>query len=251
MRPLPDSISPSPSCSISGARRTLLSLAAVLPLLFSACGNSTGNEPQPLDAILVEDVPADPTVVLPDAPPATTGRFTLYSLRENRIVLPSSEADPVIRARDSISTAWDLGFRGTSIIVNGGVSGPGVGAAQVLAEAFDQVTKAPADGYAADGENECPGVETPAGTFPGAPLAICNGSGNGWYVYTPQTNLVTPIAGRTLVVRTAEDGSYAKVRILSYYKGRPEDPDPFEDTSRYYSFDYVYRPGGSDDLSTN
>ena len=74
------------------------------------------------------------------------------------------------------------------------------------------------DGYAADGENTgCPAVETAAGTFPGSPLAICTGSDNGWYNYNRATNLILPIPGRTIVLRTA-DGNYAKMRILSYYK---------------------------------
>lgn len=70
--------------------------------------------------------------------------------------------------------------------------------------------------------------------------AIAGGSGAGWYNYNPQTHAVTPIPGRTLVVRTA-DGRYAKVRILSYYKDAPEDVEGAE--SRYYTFEYG-RPRG-------
>ena len=42
----------------------------------------------------------------------------------------ADEVDAAVRAADSTGTAWDLGFRGTTIIVNGGTSGPGAGTAQ-------------------------------------------------------------------------------------------------------------------------
>ncbi|MAK01773.1 MAG: hypothetical protein CMC17_04480, partial [Flavobacteriaceae bacterium] len=38
------------------------------------------------------------------------------------------------------------------------------------------------------------------------------------------------------------DGKFAKVEILSYYLGAPENPDAFADQSRYYTFNYVYQP---------
>jgi hypothetical protein len=67
-------------------------------------------------------------------------------------------------------------------------------------------------------------------------LAIPTGSGNGWYSYNPTTHLISPIAGKVLIFRTADD-LYAKVEILSYYK----DKDPSSD-GQHYTFDYVYQP---------
>ena len=55
---------------------------------------------------------------------------------------------------------------------------------------------------------------------------------------------LTPIPGRVLVIRTA-DGTYAKVRILSYYKGAPETPDAATDEARYYTFEFLHQPDGS------
>ena len=72
--------------------------------------------------------------------------------------------------------------------------------------------------------------------------AIASGSGNGWYTYTgPPTYLISPTPGKILVFRT-RDGKYAKMEILSYYLGAPENPDAFSDPSRYYTFNYVYQP---------
>jgi len=197
---------------------TLVLLVAAL----AACDNGDPDDnPDPIQAEVVNDLAADPiTGFDPNTgQPIGANRFTFYSLREDRFV-PNA---------DSASTEWDLGFKGTEIIVNGGVSGPGEGAALVWTGAFEDLTEAPADGYATDTEEG---------------NAIPTGSGNGWYNYNPQVNLVTPIPGRVLVVQTA-DGRYAKVRILSYYRGAPETPDPATDQARYYTFEYVFQPDGT------
>ncbi len=223
-------------------------LLLALALVFAACDSADPiSDPTPLTVQTATDVEADPVTSTGDGPPASTGRYTLYDLDENRIVLSSSEEDPDVRAQDSTATAWDIGFSGTTIVLNGGTSGPGETVAQVLTEAFADVTEAPADGYVGDGENTCPAVETPGGTFPGRPLAVCTGSGNGWYTYSSDTNFIVPIPGRTIVLRTS-GGDYAKLRILSYYQGNPAEPGTTE--SRYYTFEYVLQPDGSRDFTS-
>jgi hypothetical protein len=172
-----------------------------------------------LEVQLVEDVPADPiTGVNEQGRPVGNDEFTFFSLRENAIVA----------REDSASTQWDIAFRSTSIIVNGGISGPGEGAALVLEETFHEVNEAPA---AADFR-----VDSDEGN------AVPTGSGNGWYNYNPQTNLVTPIPGRTIAVRTA-DGRVAKLRIQSYYKGAPSEDElnAQEDEARYYTFEFAFQ----------
>ena len=221
-------------------------------LVFSAC-DTDGNDPDPvpLNAQTATDVEADLTSGRDPntGAPISNNQFTLYDLDAGEIVLLSSETDATIRQRDSVSTTWDIGFKGTTIIFNGGTSGPGQGSAQLLTETFASVTEAPAAGYVADGANtNCPAVQTPGGTFPGTPYAICTGSDNGWYNYAPQQNLISPIAGRTIAMTTGE-GDYAKVRILSYYQGNPATPDPQTDASRYYSFEYIVQPDGSRDFT--
>jgi hypothetical protein len=123
-------------------------------------------------------------------------------------------------AEDAKTTKWDLAFSKTTIVVNGGTSGPGQGGAMVLEKPFDQVTEAPKDGYKTDGESG---------------NAIPGGSGNSWYKYDMSVHAILPIIGRTILVKTAE-GKLAKVEILSYYKGAPEDV-PTEESS-YFTFRY-------------
>lgn len=208
------------------ARLTRFLLLALIAPAFTACDSAeTVIVPDPIQAEVVNDLPADPiTGFDPDTgQPIGADVFTFFSLRTGAIV-PNA---------DSASTAWDLGFKGTTIVVNGGSSGPGEGAAQVVTGSFEEVVEAPAEGYATDSD---------------AGNAIPTGSGNGWYNYNGQLNLITPIPGRVLVIKAA-DGRYAKVRILSYYEGAPDTPDPTQDTARYYTFEYVFQPDGSRTLA--
>lgn len=222
--------------------RSLLA-ALVAAVALTACDTSApGEDVRPLNAQIVADVdadagPRDPTTGVVRA----TGRFALYSLRENRLVLGVDNAN---RA-DSATTKWDVGFRGTTIIFNGGTSGPGQAGAQILPAAFADVTEAPAAGYVLDGANTCPAVQG----RPGAPYAICSGSGVGWYTYVPFPTgggYIVPTAGRTIVVRGADGVSYSKVRLLSYYRGNPAPATITPATEeRYFTFEHVTQTDGT------
>ncbi len=132
-------------------------------------------------------------------------------------------------------TDWDIAFRGTTIIVNGGTSQgttdeptrSGNAAAYITSGTLVSVTTVNSASFIQDSASS---------------LAIPTGSDNGWYNYAgAPTFLVTPIAGKVLVFRT-RDGKYAKVEILSYYKDAPSNPDAMVNESRYYTFNYVYQP---------
>jgi hypothetical protein len=200
-------------------------LAAVI--IFQSCTKDETSVPQvTLIQKIVKDVPADTILgVSQIGQPYGSGKFTFYSFETNSIV-PNS---------DSNSTKWDIGVRGSTIITNGGTSGPGNGGAFVYVGTFDDLTAVPADS-----------------TFKvdAAPnFAITAGSNKGWYLYTPQTNLLTPLPGRVLVFRTAT-GKFAKVEILNYYKGgttpAATDPDAVKIfTQRYYTFKFAYQADGT------
>ena len=135
----------------------------------------------------------------------------------------------------SSETDWDIAFRGTSIIVNGGIS---------LGTNDEPERNGDAGVYIFNGTlAEMVVVDTSLITQDSSEgYAIASGSGNGWYTYTgPPTYLINPTPGKILVFRT-RDGKYAKMEILSYYLGAPENPDAFSDPSRYYTFNYVYQP---------
>lgn len=130
-------------------------------------------------------------------------------------------------------TDWDIAFRGTTIAINGGtVTGTddeptrtGDAGATIVTGTFASVTTA-------EGLNF---IQDASGAF-----AIPTGSGNGWYNYNFMTHIISPIPGKILIFRTA-DNHYAKVEILSYYKDNPKQPDQTSE-SNYYTFNYVYNP---------
>ena len=136
-------------------------------------------------------------------------------------------------------TDWDIAFRATDIIINGGMSmgttdepdRTGDAGAYIVTGTMADVTEVDVNLFTQDSSSG---------------YAIMSGSGNGWYTYSgPPTYLITPTAGKILVFKTA-DGKYAKVEILSYYQGAPENPDAFTDPSRYYTFNYVYQPNSGE-----
>lgn len=217
-----------------------------LLVAFAGCdSNSSDDDPEPLTVNTVSDVAADPTTGRDPVTgaPISLGQYALISFRTGQVVLTYDAATRT----DSASTAWDIGLQGTNIIVNGGTSGPGNAAAVIVEDVFERVTEAPEDtAFRVDGTADC----TTSTGDPGPSFAICPGAGNGWYNYNPQNNLITPIPGRTIVVRTA-DGNYAKFRILSYYEGNPDVADITATTpSRYYTIEYVYQDDGSKALTT-
>ena len=201
-------------------RTTLYPLLLLLAAFgLAACDSSDPvDEPDPITVERVEDLPADPAT---GRDPETgqsisANQFAFFSLRDGELVLASDAED----RSDSTSADWDIAFRGTEIIANGGENGPGDGGVQLVEGLFEEITEAPASGYEASLSED-------------------------WYNYSgPPNHLITPIPGRALLVRTA-DGRYAKVRILSYYRGAPAEPDAFEDEDRYYTFEYVFQPDGS------
>jgi hypothetical protein len=131
---------------------------------------------------------------------------------------------------DSNSTKWDLAFKGTTILVNNTLSGPDLDSAKVLPIDFDELGIVELSGFAVDGSTK----------------AIPTGSNNGWYSYSgPPSHLITPIPGRTLVVKLS-NGRLAKIEIQSYYKDQNTSL-----SGSHYSFRYYFQPDGSTELASN
>ena len=199
-----------------------------------ACDDNNPIPPVGLQAVTVQNLIADTIIgISPGVPPAGgipygAGKFTFYSLETNSII-PST---------DSATNRWDLGFRGTAIITNSGSSGPGQGGAFVWTGLFADLKSIPADS-----------------TFrvDAAPnYAIPVGSGRAWYTYSQAEQLVRPIPGKILVIRTSS-GKFAKVEILNYYKGgvtpAVTEPDSVKyKLQRHYTFRYTFQPNGSRDF---
>jgi hypothetical protein len=209
-------------------KTNLIALSFISGTLFLAsCDKDEVPAPVTVQTKTVSNLQADTIIgIAASGQPYGSGKYTLYSLETNAVIANS----------DSATTKWDVGFRGTTIITNGGNSGPGTGGAFIFVGTFSDLTTIPTDS-----------------TFriDNAPTsyAIKTGSGNGWYSYNGATNLITPIPGRILVIRTAS-GKYAKIEIQNYYKGGVTPDATASDSDkltkqRYYTFRYTFQSDGT------
>jgi len=207
---------------------TKIAMGLGLSIALVACTKDEETIVVPVSAITVKDLAADTVTGLGlDGRPKSAGTTTYYSLVDNKEVAST----------DAASTKWDIAFSSTKILINGGTSGPGIGGAFVYVGLFDALKTIPADSnFSTDNSNA-------------ASFAIPLGSGKAWYTYDGLTTLVSPIAGRVLVIRTAT-GKFAKIEIISYYKGGVTLPASASVNDklfkqRYYTFRYAYQPNGS------
>jgi len=200
-----------------------ISLSLILLFMFNLTGckktKEEKEENSSLESKLITNLHA-PQVGSPLNPNEISGAFTKFNFATGKITNDDND--------------WDIAFRATTIIVNGGElvgytdepNKTGQAAAYIATGTLDDITEIETNLLMQDKQ--------------GAP-AIPTGSGNGWYIYDHATYTVSPIPGRVLVFRT-HDGKYAKMEILSYYKDAPKNPDPMKDESKYYTFKYVYQP---------
>jgi len=150
---------------------------------------------------------------------STDGNFTKFDFESGMQTTSESE--------------WDIAFRTTTIIVNGGSKfleqepeRTGNAGAYIFNGAISEVSSA-SDEYIQQ--------DTELG------YAIPIGSGNGWYNYSGAPNhIVSPIPGKTIVLRT-RDNRYAKIEIVSYYLDAPDNPNALSHESRYYTFNYFFQ----------
>jgi hypothetical protein len=208
-------------------KTNLIALTALTGILLASCGKDNVPAPVTVQTKTVNNLQADTIIGISSiGQPYGSGKYTLYSLETNSVVANS----------DSATTKWDIGFRGTTIITNGGNGGPGAGGAFVYTGTFSDLATIPTDSTFR--------VDNAPTSY-----AIKTGSGNGWYSYNGATQLITPIPGRILVVRTAT-GKYAKIEIQNYYKGGVTPDATASDNDkltkqRYYTFRYTYQSDGS------
>lgn len=210
-------------------KKAILTSVVVLftSLSLISCSKSDSTATVTVASNLVKDLAADTVIGLTaQGMPYSYGKYTFYSLEKNAIV-PNT---------DSATTKWDIALAGTKILINGGTSGTGLGGAFVYKGLYDSLKTIPTDSvFKTDN----------------APTsyAITTGSGKGWYTYDGMNNLVTPLAGRVLVIKTAS-GKYAKMEITCYYKGGVTLATTASDAEkltkqRYYTFRFTYQSNGT------
>jgi len=197
-------------------------LTVVSTLLLAACNNKKQQNPNATTTAR--------TIRNLAAPADVVNRTTGQILQANPFVYFNIASGETIPASQANTTNWDIAFKGTRIIVNSGISGPGSAAAGVFTGTFDELNTI-ADNFEFRQDSQ-------------ASLAIIPLSGQGWYNYNAAANLITPIPGRVIVIRTA-DGRFAKMEIISYYQDAPTNLDANIHLAGFYTFRYAYQANGS------
>lgn len=169
---------------------------------------------------------------LPTAEFSTSGStVTVKNLNadsEDRFTLLNLQTQTIVPNSDSATTKWDIGFRKTTIIVNGGKIRTGQGGmVRLTDQKYADLKEAPASGYRTDDAEDN--------------LALTAKSGEGWYLYTVTT--IIPIKDIVLVVRTADGTKYAKLEMQSYYKDAVTPSITAQ--TRYYAFRYQVQTNGT------
>ncbi len=97
---------------------------------------------------------------------------------------------------------WDVGFRRTSMITNGGETNPkgNVGVVNLGPHTLEEIKEAPKDGYVQD--------KAKWGS-------LKNGALKDWYIYRTRTHNIES-KKNVYVIRT-QDNEYVKMRVLNYY----------------------------------
>ena len=162
---------------------------------------------------------------------SATGSFTKFSF---------SQGDTV--SHDN----WDVAFRGTTLIVNGGEKAHN-----------DQPDRAKnAAVYIANGTmSEINSVDTNrllqdnssgSAIFENIKIDDLGLPGDGWAEYNWDVHIISPRQKKVLVFRT-HDNNYAKMDILYFYDS-PNPPSSSEDIGGFYTFNYVYQDDGGIDF---
>jgi len=120
---------------------------------------------------------------------------------------------------------WDIALQRFHLITNGGPGYPGEGGALALPASFDEVSEAPAEGYAV--------TEGPISDAPANPAL------ERWYAYSFFAHTLEP-KPETYVVRT-RDGRFVKIGVISYYCP--------EAVPGCFTFEYAYQSEGGRHLA--
>ncbi|QNK62532.1 HmuY family protein [Pedobacter sp. PAMC26386] len=139
------------------------------------------------------------------------------------------------------TTEWDISFTkeyNSYVSANNAANNPGSagkGAMIVVNQNYNDLKEAPSD------------TEFTTNAIPAA--GWDSGAGNGWYFYELKTHIAVPVKNRTYVLRTA-DGKFAKLQLISMYKGAPATVSDLNWPAPYFTFRYYVQQDGSRNLST-
>ena len=206
-------------------KTTLFLSMLTIAIGFTAC---TKDSPKPtIITATITELDATAECVNTQFGLVCTGPFTKFSFSEGGEVQGDN---------------WDIAFRNSKIIVNGGTdsdtsqpSRTGDAAAYRIDGLMAEISSVNVDLLKQDGSN----------TSMYGTTAIIDDQGQaglGWSLYNndiPQAPILEPLAGKIFVFRT-HDNKYAKVEILNFYDNPMTNP-----YGGFYTFNYVYQADGT------
>jgi len=206
--------------------RRLVLLLFLLILLFTSCEkNSTEEFLWWHDADVVELDASDFELNIADT--SATGNFVKFSFSEGNTVTHDN---------------WDVAFRGTTLIVNGGEKAhndqpdrTGNAAVYIATGSMSAIDSVDVTKLLQDNSSG-------SAILKNIMIDDLGVSGQGWASYSFSTPLFSPRAGRILVFRT-HDNQYAKMEIIYFYDSLNPDTGS-GDIGGFYTFNYVYQSTG-------
>lgn len=227
-------------------------LLLVFPLAFSSCKKKEENPSNALDdgkSTVIRDLAGDTNGSVGDPGDGKTkvGFDTfLFRLADKKQTWLRNAADS---ARWLKTEEWDLAFTGpynselfvnNSVYVNNpGYQGLAAKTAVILVnQPYDKVSTAPSESEFNNAavKNTAIGVAS-------------NENTNGWFSYDPSSHIMKRVPNNTYVIRLP-NGKYAKLEIISIYKGNPPVVTQLYWPAPYFTFRYYVQQDGSNNLST-
>ena len=158
---------------------------------------------------------------------SATGDFIKFSFSEGSIVTNED---------------WDVAFRGTTLIVNGGDKAnndqpgrTGDAAVYIATGSMSEINSVDTNRLLQDNSSG-------SAILNNIMIDDLGVSGQGWASYSFSTHLFSPRAGRVLVFRT-HNNKYAKMEIIYFYNSLNPNTGS-GDIGGYYTFNYVYQSTG-------
>jgi len=213
-------------------KTTLFLSMLTIAIAFTACTKDSPDPETVITKTVTElDAQADSTINT-NFGLVHFGPYTKFSFSEGGIVSDSAEN-------------WDVAFRATSIIVNGGMkSDPSQPNRTGNAAVYIATIVTMADITSVNTSLLMQDEETSPAIIDDGGMAIPPATEPlGWYLYDHLSNVVSPRPGTILVFRTHDD-KYAKVEITFFYD-TPNPPSSPTDFGGYYTFNYVYQSDGT------
>ena len=196
------------------------------PFLFTACEKSSVEDILWWhDADVIELDASDFELNIADT--SATGNFVKFSFSEGVTVTNEN---------------WDVAFRGTTLIVNGGGKAHNDQPDRLGNAAVYIATGSILEINSVDTNRLLQDNSSGSAILNNIMIDDLGVSGQGWASYSFSTHLFSPRAGRILVFRT-HDNKYAKMEILYFY----DTPNPITsdgDIGGFYTFNYVYQSAG-------